>query len=330
MSGAAYRRALPRAADRARPVRDRRADDRAAGLDDRRQPDRADRRPSAATHWIPARSVCRTSSNVADLIPFARMALEQPARHHHHHRRFAAHSLAGGVRVLPDAVPRARPDLRRAARGADGPSQLTVIPVFILMRKLELIDTRRAVDPRAGQRVRHLLPPAVLQHHPARTRRGGEIDGAGHLRIRSSLLPLAGPALSALAILGFEASWNNYFGPLIFLSSPEKMTLPVGLVSLSAVRAVVPRSWFRGDHARGGADPDRLPLLPASVRGERRVRRDPRMTTDGEGDLARAARVVAEPAMLLVGSVAVAVGWAILRSVAAGRGGSRCWASVCW
>lgn len=45
---------------------------------------------------------------------------------------------------------------------------------------------------------------------------------------------LSGPALAALAILSFEVSWNNYFGPLIFLSSPANMTLPLGLVTLQA------------------------------------------------------------------------------------------------
>jgi ABC-type glycerol-3-phosphate transport system permease component len=59
------------------------------------------------------------------------------------------------------------------------------------------------------------------------------IDGAGHGWILfRMLLPLSGPAIAALAILGFEASWNAYFGPLIFLASPENMTLPLGLVVL--------------------------------------------------------------------------------------------------
>jgi multiple sugar transport system permease protein len=45
-------------------------------------------------------------------------------------------------------------------------------------------------------------------------------------------MPLAGPAVAAMTILIFETSWNNYFSPLIFLSSPKNMTLPVGLVTL--------------------------------------------------------------------------------------------------
>jgi len=116
------------------------------------------------------------------------------------------------------------------------PTQLTIIPIFIIMRKLELVDTLAALWIPALVNVFAIF---FLRQYfntiPRDLDEAARIDGAGHLRILFQiLLPLAGPALSALAILGFEASWNNYFGPLIFLSSPEKMTLPIGLVSLSA------------------------------------------------------------------------------------------------
>ena len=156
------------------------------------------------------------------------------------------------------------------------------------MRKLELIDTLAALWIPALVNVFAIF---FLRQYfntiPRDLDEAARIDGAGHLWILFQiLLPLAGPALSALAILGFEASWNNYFGPLIFLNSPEKMTLPVGLVSLSAAgRSVV---VFAGITLVVVPDPDRLPLLPAPVRGERRVGRDPRMIEahiDHQGDL---------------------------------------------
>jgi len=61
----------------------------------------------------------------------------------------------------------------------------------------------------------------------------GKIDGAGFFRIYwQVMLPLVGPALSALAILTFLGQWNNFFGPLLFLRSWQKMTLPIALVNL--------------------------------------------------------------------------------------------------
>ena len=116
------------------------------------------------------------------------------------------------------------------------PGQLTIVPIFVMMRRLELIDTLVALWLPALINVFAIF---FLRQYfntiPRDLDEAARIDGAGHLRILFQILvPLAGPALSALAILGFEASWNNYFGPLIFLSSPEKMTLPIGLVTLSA------------------------------------------------------------------------------------------------
>jgi multiple sugar transport system permease protein len=116
------------------------------------------------------------------------------------------------------------------------PGQLTVIPVFVLMRHIGLIDNLAAIWLPALVNVFAIF---FLRQYfntiPRELDDAARIDGAGNVRILFQVIvPLSGPALSALAILGFEASWNNYFGPLIFLTSPEKMTLPVGLVSLQS------------------------------------------------------------------------------------------------
>ena len=43
------------------------------------------------------------------------------------------------------------------------------------------------------------------------------------------MLPLSTPALATLGILTFTGSWNDFLGPLVFLDSSEKLTLPVGV-----------------------------------------------------------------------------------------------------
>jgi multiple sugar transport system permease protein len=56
------------------------------------------------------------------------------------------------------------------------------------------------------------------------------IDGASEFRIfRSIVLPLCTPALAATAIFTFQGAWEDFFWPLVILSSPEKITAPVGL-----------------------------------------------------------------------------------------------------
>jgi multiple sugar transport system permease protein len=56
------------------------------------------------------------------------------------------------------------------------------------------------------------------------------IDGAGEFRIfLRVVLPLCTPALAANAIFTFQAAWEDFFWPLVIMTDPEKMTVPVGL-----------------------------------------------------------------------------------------------------
>lgn len=186
--------------------------------------------------WVPVPFSLQNFGDVVDLIPIGQQALNSLI--------VTTISVVGSLLTASLA---AYAFSRISFRGRDTvfvvllaalmvPTQLTIIPIFIIMRKLELIDTLAALWIPALVNVFAIF---FLRQYfntiPRDLDEAARIDGAGHLRILFQImLPLAGPALSALAILGFEASWNNYFGPLIFLNSPEKMTLPVGLVSLSA------------------------------------------------------------------------------------------------
>ncbi len=56
------------------------------------------------------------------------------------------------------------------------------------------------------------------------------VEGAGHVRIFSQIiLPLAKPALVTVAIFTFQGTWNDFFNPLIYINSQEKMTVALGL-----------------------------------------------------------------------------------------------------
>lgn len=115
------------------------------------------------------------------------------------------------------------------------PQQVTVIPTFILIKNLGLLNTHEAVYLPALINVfgTFLLRQFFLTI-PRDLEDAAKIDGAGHLRILFNVIvPLTAPALSALAIFIALAAWNEFFWANIFLSSPEKMTLPVGLVMLS-------------------------------------------------------------------------------------------------
>jgi multiple sugar transport system permease protein len=62
-----------------------------------------------------------------------------------------------------------------------------------------------------------------------------KIDGAGYLQtFWGIILPLAKPALGAVAIFQFMQSWRDFTGPLIYLSSEKNYTLPLGLYTYQA------------------------------------------------------------------------------------------------
>jgi multiple sugar transport system permease protein len=114
------------------------------------------------------------------------------------------------------------------------PAQVTAIPTFVLVRVLGLLDTHEAVYLPALVNVLGIfLLRQFFLTIPKELDDAAKMDGAGHLRILFQIyIPLSWPSLSALAIVIFQAAWNDFFWPNLFLSSPEKMTLPVGLVAL--------------------------------------------------------------------------------------------------
>ena len=112
--------------------------------------------------------------------------------------------------------------------------QVTVIPVFVLMRHFHLLDTHEAVYLPAIINVFGIfLLRQFFLTIPRDLEDAARIDGAGHLRILWQIIvPLASPAIAALSIFIFQGAWNDFFWPNILLFSQDKMTLPVGLVAL--------------------------------------------------------------------------------------------------
>lgn len=111
------------------------------------------------------------------------------------------------------------------------PQQVTIIPVFILIRVLGLLDTHWAlIIPALFSAFGTFLLRQFLLTIPQELEEAARVDGAGYLRtFLQIILPLAGPGLSALAIFVFNFYWNEFFRPLLFISTWEKMTLPLGL-----------------------------------------------------------------------------------------------------
>lgn len=114
------------------------------------------------------------------------------------------------------------------------PAQVTLIPQFILYRDLKWIDTYfPLVLPNwfGGPFLTFLLRQFYLTI-PLELDDSARIDGASIFAIYSRIiLPLSKPALAAVAIFMFSASWNAFLGPLIYLHTRDKYTIAMGLRS---------------------------------------------------------------------------------------------------
>jgi multiple sugar transport system permease protein len=117
------------------------------------------------------------------------------------------------------------------------PGYMTIVPVFAIIRKLNLADTAGAlILPGLTSAFGIFLLRQFFMTIPLDLEDAARIDGASPPMIfRNVMLPLAAPAISVLAIFTFNGNWNDFFRPLIFLKTWSKFTLPLGLVTLRGV-----------------------------------------------------------------------------------------------
>lgn len=122
------------------------------------------------------------------------------------------------------------------------PSQVTLIPNFILIRTLGWIDTYQGlILPYAFSSFGTFLLRQYLKSIPAELLEAARIDGASHAQIYLTIvLPLAKPALGALAIFTFVAQWNNFLWPLITTTKPD---MQVAIVALATLQGQYNTDW---------------------------------------------------------------------------------------
>lgn len=114
------------------------------------------------------------------------------------------------------------------------PAEVTLIPLFRLMVNWGLSDSYAPVIliPAFGA---HAIVGVFLMRQffieiPVELEEAAEIDGLTKFQIfRKIALPLSGPAIASLSILTFLYSWNLFLEPLVFLTDPNRYTIPVVL-----------------------------------------------------------------------------------------------------
>jgi multiple sugar transport system permease protein len=145
------------------------------------------------------------------------------------------------------------------------PFQVLMIPTLLIVKHLGLVDTLPALI------VPNLVTPFgiyLLRQFfltlPVELEEAALIDGAGRLRILFSvLLPLMGPPLSTVAVLTFLTVWNDFLWPLVATSSPDTMTVQLGLATFQSAHFT---NW---PVLMAGTLLSQLPVLLLFVAGQR-------------------------------------------------------------
>lgn len=113
------------------------------------------------------------------------------------------------------------------------PAQVTLIPQFILFHDLGWVNTLYPLwvpSVFGGGAFNIFLLRQFMLSVPRELDEAAKIDGASPIRIWwSVILPLCKPALATVAVLSFISGWNDFINPLIYLNSPSRFTLALGL-----------------------------------------------------------------------------------------------------
>jgi multiple sugar transport system permease protein len=114
------------------------------------------------------------------------------------------------------------------------PSEVTIVPLFQMFLRWGMINTHwpLILVPIFG--APSVFATFVMRQFfialPVELEEAARVDGLGRFKIFWTIaLPLARPALAAVAIFTFLHSWNLYLEPIVFLSSPQNFTLPQAL-----------------------------------------------------------------------------------------------------
>jgi multiple sugar transport system permease protein len=117
------------------------------------------------------------------------------------------------------------------------PSQVTLIPLFILIVQLDWANTYQGlIVPTIANAQGVFLMRQYIRGIPDDLIEAAKLDGASEWRIfRQIILPLTIPVQATLGIFVFLWHWNDFLWPLIVAQSSDMQTLTVGLATLQAL-----------------------------------------------------------------------------------------------
>ncbi len=139
------------------------------------------------------------------------------------------------------------------------PGIVLLIPRFIILKQLGMINTFAGlVLPVMADAFGIFMMKQFFESIPREIEEAAKVDGANRLMIFARVvMPMSTPALTALAIFGFQGAWNDFMTPLIVVASDKNLyTLPLGLALLRGFAG----SQFRWDTFLAGSIVTTLPM----------------------------------------------------------------------
>ncbi|MCE7984241.1 MAG: carbohydrate ABC transporter permease [Caldilinea sp. CFX5] len=112
------------------------------------------------------------------------------------------------------------------------PGAVTMVPVYLIWKQLHLVNTLYPLwlGNLFGSSFYIFMLRQFFLGIPQEIIDAARVDGASYYRIYGQMmLPLVRPALLSVAIFEFQAKWNDFMGPLIYVQNPRLRTLPLGL-----------------------------------------------------------------------------------------------------
>jgi ABC-type glycerol-3-phosphate transport system permease component len=119
------------------------------------------------------------------------------------------------------------------------PGVVLMVPSFVIFSRLKWIDTFLPLTVPlffGGGAFNIFLLRQFFRTIPEELADAARIDGCNEFAIYARIMmPLAKPALTTVAIFTFFGTWNNFMGPLLYLHSPERFTVSIGLATFRSV-----------------------------------------------------------------------------------------------
>lgn len=118
------------------------------------------------------------------------------------------------------------------------PGEATIVPLFILVNKMGLINTYAGlILPGVAGAMTLVITMNFFKGLPDALLEAVRIDGGSELTIYFRIvLPLSKPIISTVGIMTFISSWNNYLWPLLCLYDEKMFTLPIGIPTLMTIQ----------------------------------------------------------------------------------------------